>query len=72
MFEIGECRYSQRREGNHSLQQALVKVVQDAVYRAGVPEGAVQFVDNTDHSLVERMLKLNKYIDLIVPRGGAD
>lgn len=50
---------------------ALVKVIQDAVYRAGIPEGAVQFIDNTDHALVERMLKMNNYIDLIVPRGGS-
>ena len=61
------------RGGKETIRsnQALVKVVQDAVYRAGVPEGAVQFVDNTDHALVEHMLKMNKYIDLIVPRGGA-
>jgi glutamate-5-semialdehyde dehydrogenase len=61
------------RGGKETLRSnnALVKVVQDAVYRAGVPEGAVQFIDNTDHTLVERMLKLKQYIDLIVPRGGA-
>jgi glutamate-5-semialdehyde dehydrogenase len=49
----------------------MVKVVQEAVYRAGIPEGAVQFVDNTDHTLVEQLLKMNKYIDLVVPRGGS-
>ena len=49
---------------------ALAKLVQHAVLRAGVPEGAVQFVENTDHSLVNEMLKLNEYIDLMVPRGG--
>jgi glutamate-5-semialdehyde dehydrogenase len=58
------------KETIHS-NQALVKVVQGAVYRAGIPQGAVQFVDNTDHALVERLLKLNKYIDLVIPRGGA-
>jgi glutamate-5-semialdehyde dehydrogenase len=61
------------RGGKETLRSnnALVRVVQNAVYRAGVPEGAVQFIDNTDHTLVERMLKLKQYIDLIVPRGGA-
>ena len=38
--------------------------------RAGVPEAAVQFVENTDRSLVKEMLKLNEYIDLMIPRGG--
>ena len=50
---------------------ALVKLVQQAIVRAGVPEGAVQFVENTDRALVGEMLKLNQYIDLMIPRGGA-
>jgi glutamate-5-semialdehyde dehydrogenase len=58
------------KETIHS-NQALVKVVQEAVYRAGIPVGAVQFVNNTEHALVERLLKLNQYIDLIIPRGGS-
>jgi glutamate-5-semialdehyde dehydrogenase len=61
------------RGGKETIRsnQAMVKVVQEAVYRAGIPEGAVQFVDNTDHTLVEQLLKMNKYIDLVVPRGGS-
>jgi glutamate-5-semialdehyde dehydrogenase len=50
---------------------ALVKLVQQAISRAGVPAGAVQFVENTDRALVGEMLKLNQYIDLMIPRGGA-
>jgi glutamate-5-semialdehyde dehydrogenase len=50
---------------------ALVNIVQEAAYEAGIPEGSVQFIDNTDHVLVEYLLKMNKYIDLIIPRGGA-
>jgi glutamate-5-semialdehyde dehydrogenase len=61
------------RGGKETIRsnKALVKVIQDAVYGAGIPEGAVQFIDNTDHILVENLLKMNKYIDLIVPRGGS-
>jgi glutamate-5-semialdehyde dehydrogenase len=51
---------------------ALVKVVQDAATKAGVPEGAVQFVENTDRALVPHLLKMANYIDLVVPRGGAE
>ncbi|OGO07129.1 MAG: glutamate-5-semialdehyde dehydrogenase [Chloroflexi bacterium RBG_13_57_8] len=50
---------------------AIVKVIQDACKKAGMPEGCVQFVDNTDHALVEAMLGMNEVIDLLVPRGGA-
>ncbi len=50
---------------------AIVKVIQEACKKAGMPEGCVQFIDNTDHALVNHMLKMNDVIDLIVPRGGA-
>jgi glutamate-5-semialdehyde dehydrogenase len=50
---------------------ALAGVVQQAATRAGVPEGAVQFMENTDRSLVSHLLKMGDIIDLIIPRGGA-
>jgi glutamate-5-semialdehyde dehydrogenase len=49
---------------------AIVNVIRAACERAGMPEGCVQFVENTDHSLVDVMLRMNDVIDLIVPRGG--
>jgi glutamate-5-semialdehyde dehydrogenase len=52
-----------------NTNNAFVGIIQDAVTRAGMPEGAVQFIDNTDHALVESMLKMNQYIDLLIPRG---
>jgi glutamate-5-semialdehyde dehydrogenase len=50
---------------------AIVKVIQAACDRAGMPAGCVQFIDNTDHALVDAMLKMNDVIDLVIPRGGA-
>ncbi len=58
------------REAIHS-NSALARVVQEACIKAGVPEEAVQFIDNTDRTLVNHMLKMSDIIDLIVPRGGA-
>ncbi|MFC1966693.1 glutamate-5-semialdehyde dehydrogenase, partial [Chloroflexota bacterium] len=58
------------REAIHS-NSALASVVQEAVTRAGVPEGAVQFIENTDRALINHLLKMNEVIDLIIPRGGA-
>jgi glutamate-5-semialdehyde dehydrogenase len=59
------------KEAIHS-NSALARVVQDAATRAGVPDGAVQFVENTDRALVNHMLKMKDFVDLIVPRGGAE
>jgi len=50
---------------------AIVKILQAACKRAGVPVGCIQFIDNTDRALVDEMLKMNDIIDLIIPRGGA-
>ena len=58
------------KESIHS-NSALAELVQQAIARAGVPEGAVQFVENTDRELVKRLLKMGNYIDMIVPRGSA-
>ena len=61
------------RGGSEAVQSnsTLAKVVQGAAEKAGVPEGAVQFIENTDRALVDEMLKLRQYIDLMIPRGGA-
>ncbi|MFC1979829.1 glutamate-5-semialdehyde dehydrogenase [Chloroflexota bacterium] len=52
--------------------KALAGVVQDASIGAGVPEGAVQFVESTERTLVNHMLGMAGVIDLIIPRGGAE
>ncbi len=59
------------KEAIHT-NSVLARVVQDAVKRAGVPDGAVQLIANTDRALVNHMLKMSDIIDLIIPRGGAE
>ncbi|MFP3974839.1 MAG: glutamate-5-semialdehyde dehydrogenase [Dehalococcoidia bacterium] len=49
---------------------ALAKIVQDAAIGAGIPKDAVQFVESTEHEIVNHMLQMKGIIDLIVPRGG--
>lgn len=51
---------------------ALAKVIQNALHQAGVPDGAVQFIESTDRALVGQMLKMREYIDMVIPRGGAE
>ena len=48
----------------------LTKIIDQAAGQEGIPAGAIQFIDVTDHQAVKEMLKLNEYIDLIIPRGG--
>ncbi len=60
------------RGGKEALRSntALIRLIRRALVDAGAPAGAVQFVDNPDRELVDAMLKMNQYIDLMVPRGG--
>ncbi|MER3399146.1 MAG: glutamate-5-semialdehyde dehydrogenase [Chloroflexota bacterium] len=55
-----------------STNRALAGLLVREFTTAGVPEGAVQFVDDPDRALVGEMLRMREYIDLLVPRGGAE
>jgi len=61
------------RGGKETIRSntALVTMLRKALSDAGVTTDAVQFVDNPDRTLVDHLLKMNEYIDLLVPRGGA-
>jgi glutamate-5-semialdehyde dehydrogenase len=61
------------RGGKETIRSntALVALLRKALTNAGVTTDAVQFLDNPDRALVDAMLKMDKYIDLLVPRGGA-
>lgn len=58
------------RETFHS-NQALVAVIQRALEKSGLPAAAVQYIDNPDRALVTELLRLDAYVDMIIPRGGA-
>lgn len=50
---------------------ATVKVIQQALQECGLPAAAVQAIESPDRALVSEMLKMDKYIDMLIPRGGA-
>jgi glutamate-5-semialdehyde dehydrogenase len=58
-------------EAHHS-NQAIGAVLREACAATRVPPDAVQVVEIKDHALVNELLQLEQYIDLIIPRGGED
>ena len=58
------------RETFHS-NMALVKVIQIALDKSGLPIASVQYIDKPDRELVAQLLRLDQYVDMIIPRGGA-
>ncbi|MCD6667568.1 glutamate-5-semialdehyde dehydrogenase [Vibrio cholerae] len=49
----------------------LVKVIQSALDKAGLPAASVQYIEKSDRELVTQLLKMDDYVDMIIPRGGA-
>ncbi|MDK9738653.1 glutamate-5-semialdehyde dehydrogenase [Vibrio sp. D404a] len=49
----------------------LVKVIQSALEKAELPAASVQYIEKPDRELVSQLLKLDEYVDMIIPRGGA-
>ncbi|AUY24347.1 glutamate-5-semialdehyde dehydrogenase [Mixta calida] len=50
---------------------ATVRVIQSALAQHGLPAGAVQAIESPDRELVNQLLKLDRYVDMLIPRGGA-
>lgn len=61
------------RGGKETLRSnlALIDVIRAALEEAGLPPDAILYVDNPDRALVTELLRLDSYVDMIIPRGGA-
>lgn len=74
---IGLCLKSSNacvlRGGSEAIHTnvAVAKCLSAAAYRAGVPEGAIQLVEDTSRETATELMCLNGLIDVLIPRGGA-
>jgi glutamate-5-semialdehyde dehydrogenase len=60
------------RGGKETLasNKALVQVIQNCLEAVGFPVEAVQFIDDPDRELVNQLVRMDQYVDILVPRGG--
>ena len=58
--------------GSEAIRSNLIltKILQEVLHREGIPQGAVQAIPTTDREATAELLKLEEYIDLVIPRGG--
>ncbi|ROJ30142.1 glutamate-5-semialdehyde dehydrogenase [Morganella morganii] len=55
----------------HNTNVTMVSVIQQALSECGLPQAAIQAIDNPDRALVNELLKMDRYVDILIPRGGA-
>ena len=58
------------REAIHS-NTAIVRAMREALCKAGLPEDTVTLIEETDRAVTQALMRLNGYVDLLIPRGGA-
>lgn len=60
------------RGGSESIEtnRVITQILREAGYLAGLPHDCIQLIKDTDRAYVTQLLKMNQYVDLIVPRGG--
>src|SRR5256714_2811048 len=62
------------RGGSEAIESntLIAAVLAKALEKTGAPPGAIQFVDVTDRAAVAAMLEQDRYLDLVIPRGGEE
>jgi len=60
------------RGGSDAIQSniEIAKTMADAAYAAGIPQGSIQLIQDTNRATAEELMKARDYIDVLIPRGG--
>ncbi|UWG95659.1 glutamate-5-semialdehyde dehydrogenase [Dehalobacter sp. DCM] len=61
------------RGGSEAIEsnKVMTRVLAAAAEKNGIPQGAIQLIEKTDREYAQQLMRMNKYIDVIIPRGGA-
>lgn len=60
------------RGGSEAINsnKALMKIMQDAAYSAGMPIGSLNIIEDTSRETATKLMRMNGYVDMLIPRGG--
>ena len=61
------------RGGSDALHSniAVVEALKEGLHQQGLTEDSVQLITDTDRETVKKLMKMNEYVDVLIPRGGA-
>ena len=50
---------------------AITKIIRESLYEVGINPDAIQLIQSTDRAVTAEFMRLNRYVDVLIPRGGA-
>ncbi|KGK88142.1 gamma-glutamyl phosphate reductase [Desulfosporosinus sp. HMP52] len=61
------------RGGSEALEsnKVLARVIAEAAEASGLPAGSIQLITETNREWIQQLIRLNEYVDVVIPRGGA-
>jgi glutamate-5-semialdehyde dehydrogenase len=69
-FKAGNAIILRGGKDSYYTSKKLKDIINLSFMNAGIPKNTIQMIDTIDRRAVDEMLQLNKYLDIIIPRGG--
>ena len=70
-LKTGNAAYLRGSSSAIHSNKAIIRLIQNALEESGLPKEAVQLLEDTSYETSNQMLRLNQYLDVLIPRGGA-
>lgn len=71
-LKSGNCILLRGSSSAINSNKALVKVIKESLESSNISQEVIELIEDKDRDIVKEMVRLNEYIDVIIPRGGAD
>lgn len=69
-FKSGNCVILRGGKEAVNSNKGLAEILHAALAENGLDKDCIQFIETTEHSAINELLKMTQYIDLVIPRGG--
>jgi len=70
-LKTGNCAFLRGSSSALESNKTIIAIVQEALAKVGLPKESVQLLEDTSRDTSDQMLRLNQYLDVLIPRGGA-
>lgn len=70
-LKSGNCVILRGGKEAINSNKAMTKIMREAIASAGLPENCIQLVEDTSRDSAVALMKMNDYVDVLIPRGGA-